>query len=67
VTRYQEAMSFLTDPTRVTLAPTVEQATIEKLARRYASKYGQKSTWFSEPRHYARAPRAPRHVEDSQP
>jgi hypothetical protein len=65
VTRYQEAMSFLQDPARVTLAPTVEQATIEKLARRYASKYDPMRSYG--PRHYARAPRAPRHVEDSQP
>jgi hypothetical protein len=53
MTTYQEALTFLLDPARVTLRPEVSSEQIEKMARKYAAGWRtQASASFREPTRY---------------
>ena len=53
MTAYQEALTFLLDPARVTLRPEVSSEQIEKMARKYAAGWrNQASASFREPTRY---------------
>jgi hypothetical protein len=53
MTTYQEALTFLLDPARVTLRPEVSSEQIEKMARKYAAGWrAQASASFREPTRY---------------
>ena len=53
MTRYEEALAFLSDPARVTLRPEVTSEQIDKLARKYAAGWrNQASASFREPTRY---------------
>ena len=56
VSRYDEAIRFLRDPARVTLAPGTPDDVVERLARRYAASAPHPTTRALGPRHYPRAP-----------